>query len=102
MKNQEEILKETLMAGIKETSEAMSQKMASFPDEVLVSMTGALYNQIKKSGFPIEAAPYTRAFDNILSGKYQIYNLNVISLMVIFRAEVKEFKDKTFQTPEKW
>lgn len=102
MENKEEKLKEVLLFGINEISEALNPQFQAINGQVLVKMVNCIWKNIQIAKFPIDCEPYQKAFKNIMIGKHQIYSLNVIALMVIFRIEVLEFRDPTYRTPEIW
>lgn len=77
-----------LAEGIKELSEAMSCDMEPISPQILVKMIDSLYKLIVESKFELSIELYLNVIRKILLGERQIYKLNVINLMAIFRAEI--------------
>lgn len=72
----------------------------SMPDKQLEIMVNMIMRLIISNKMTLEIDPYISSIRMIASGDTEIYKLNVVSLMKVFRDECENYKRSI--RPEKW
>jgi len=70
------------------------------PDKQLEIMVNMIVRLIIANKMTFELEPYSSSIRMIASGDAEIYKLNIVSLMKVFREECENYKRS--KRPEKW
>ncbi len=101
-RDQKEItaFKRTMAKWLRDLSICFNTDVQEMSKEQLKTMVEMIVRLIIANKMTFELEPYSSAIRLIASGDVDIYRLNIVSLMKVFREECERYKRS--KKPEKW